>query len=404
MLHILEKKWLLIYKLNQKLLLLEEDLKKSQQTVAYLQTHGGSMKKTTKKLYGVEALMGIDFPAVGQIKHFKGHRDAITDMASHETESFLVTSSSDSTLRVYDVELNNQVALLRGHTHSVNGVDWYKDSIISAASDMTIRIWKSKNKQNSLDFDQFYCSKTLVGHEHSVSQIRVIENTQFAVSVSRDCTIKFWSLDQEICKRTIDDSVHEWLRCVDSNANFMVVAGNDTHVWVYDLGKILSGNNDNSSSNKLAKETLINHFPAHENVIEQISIGYKTASKNTPKELKGASYEHICVTASRDKLIKVFNFMIGECIISLSGHENWVKDVQFIPEKFWVISVGEDKTLRIWSIDKKKQIYVRKNTHQHFVNKMIFDLKRMQVYTGSVDKSCKVWKLMSENEFRCLGI
>ena len=131
------------------------------------------------------ALRSIDFPAIAKKKEFSGHRDAITCLAGHPTESFLVTGSSDSTLRVYDIELNCQVALLRGHTHSVNGVDWFRNTIVSCASEMTVRLWKSKNKQNSLDFDQFYCSKTLVGHDHSVSQIKLLENTQFAVSVSR---------------------------------------------------------------------------------------------------------------------------------------------------------------------------------------------------------------------------
>lgn len=383
---------------------LEDDLKKASQTVSYLQANGGGISKTKKKLKGLEALNNINFPAIGLTKHFKGHRDGVTCIAPHDSESFIVTGSSDSTLRVYDIELNQQVTLLRGHTHCVNSVDWFKDSIISAASDMTVRIWKSKNKQNPLDFDAFYCAKTLVGHDHSVSKIKVIENTQIAVTVSRDCLIKFWSLDQEICKQTLRDDDHEWLRCIDANEKHIIVSGNDCRVWVYDLGKILAKSNDNIASTKLAADTLINNFPAHDNVIEEISIGHTVLEKNKKKEILGCLTENLCMTASRDKLVKVFNFMNGDCLLSLSGHENWVKDVQIIPEKAWAISVGEDKTLRIWNIQKKKQIFVRKNIHEHFVNKMVFDLQRMLIYTGSVDKTSKVWSLISENEFRSLGM
>jgi platelet-activating factor acetylhydrolase IB subunit alpha len=269
---------------------------------------------------------------------------------------------------------------------------------------MTVRLWKSKNKQNALDFDQFYCSKTLVGHDHSVSQIKVLENTQFGVSVSRDCTIKFWDLEQQMCKRTLTDDEHEWLRCVDANESYIVIAGNDTRVWAYDLKKILSTNSDGKSGDKIAQESMVNNFPAHDNVIEQISIGYKVEKNKKPQEILKTRCEHICVTASRDKQIRVFNILQGECILSLTGHENWVKDVQIIPEMSWILSVGEDKTFRIWNIDKKKQIFLRKGIHEHFVNRMIFDLPRMMVYTGSVDKICKVWGLMSENEFRMQGL
>ena len=383
---------------------LEEELNKSAKTIAYLKANAGTVRKKEKALEGVEALRSIDFPAIAQRREFSGHRDAITCVAAHASESFLVTGSSDSTLRVFDVELNSQVALLRGHTHSVNGVDWYKDRVVSCASDMTIRIWKSKNKQNSLDFDQFYCSKTLVGHDHSISQVKVLANTNFGVSVSRDCSLKFWDLEQQMCKRTLLESEHEWLRCVDANEQFLVVAGNDARVWAYDLTKILSSNSDSKSGDKLAQETLVNSFPAHDNVIEQISIGYKVAEKNKARLILGSPCEQICVTASRDKQVKVFNLLKGECLLSLSGHENWVKDVQVIPETSWILSVGEDKTFRIWHAEKKKQIFVRKGIHEHFVNRMVFDLPRMAVYTGSVDKKCKVWGLMSENEFRLQGL
>ena len=402
--NLLEKKWAVIFKLNQKIMNLEDELKKSQQAVAYLKVHGNKVNKAEKKLKGKEALMKIDFPAIYQTYHMKGHRDAVSDIAVHESESFIATASLDSTLRVYDTELKTQVALLRGHTHGVNSVDWFKDSIISASSDMTLKIWKSKNKDNPLDFEQFYCAKTLVGHEHSISKIQVIENTQMAVTVSRDCTIKFWSLEQEMCKKTIEDSESEWIRCLDTNDKYIVVAGNDSRVWVYDLKKIISSSSDNMNTNKLTQESHIINFPAHDNVIEDISIGYSTTEKNKPKEIISTNTEKICVTASRDKMIKVFNVLTGDCLLSLSGHENWVKGVHLMPENGWIISVGEDKTLRIWNIEKKKQIFIKKDIHDHFISKMKFDLERMMIYTCSVDKTAKVWELLSENEFRLKGL
>lgn len=401
---LLEKKWSVIFKLNQKLMALEEEVAQAAKTIAFLKANGGAVRAQTKKLQGAEALRSIDFPAVARKREFKGHRDAVTCLAAHAVESFLVTGSSDSTLRVYDVELNCQVALLRGHTHSVNGVDWYKDTVVSCASDMTVRLWRSRNKQNALDFEQFFCAKTLVGHDHSVSQIKVLPQSQFAVSVSRDCTIKFWDLEQQMCKRTLVDDEHEWLRCVDASETLMVASGNDARVWVYDLQKILSSNSEGKGGQKVAADALVNNFPAHDNVIEQISLGYRVEEKKKPREILGSPCEHVCVTASRDKQVKVFNVLKGECLLSLSGHENWVKDVQLLPETSWALSVGEDKTLRVWNLAKKKQIFLRKNVHEHFVNRMVFDLPRMQVYTGSVDKTCKVWALMSENEFRMQGL
>lgn len=395
----LERKWGVILRLNQKVIELEEEIDRNRKTMIHLQANARGPSKQ-KRLRGLAALDKLEFPALGQQNVFKGHRDAVTCVSPHESESFLVTGSSDSTLRVYDIELNVQVALLRGHTHSVNGVSWWKDQVLSGASDMTIRVWASLNKQNSLDFDQFATIKTLVGHDHSVSKIIVRSNIM--ISVSRDTTVKFWALEQQICKRTVSEPQQEWLRAVDANEEHLVVAGNDNRVWVYDLAKILSSSKDNCNSQKLAEQCLVTDFPAHENVIESIAISKSAAAKLKPV-MKTESHR-LCVTASRDKLVKVFDFIKGECLVSFSGHANWVKGVRLIPEKKWVISAGEDKTLRIWNIEKKKQIYMRTHCHSHFLTDVEFDLNRMMVYSTSVDKTCKVWSLLSQVEIRLLGL
>ena len=41
-------------------------------------------------------------------------------------------------------------------------------------------------------------------------------------------------------------------------------------------------------------------------------------------------------------------------MLSFIGHENWVKDIQILEKSHQIVSVGEDKTLRIWDLTKKK--------------------------------------------------
>lgn len=64
---------------------------------------------------------------------------------------------------------------------------------------MTIKLWKSSNKSNSADFTNFFCFKTLIGHEHAVSFIYSIPETNIISSCSRDKTIKFWDHSTGFC-------------------------------------------------------------------------------------------------------------------------------------------------------------------------------------------------------------
>ena len=40
--------------------------------------------------------------------------------------------------------------------------------------------------------------------------------------------------------------------------------------------------------------------------------------------------------------------------MSLVGHENWVKGLSLIEKYDFLVSVGEDKSIRIWDLNKKK--------------------------------------------------
>ncbi len=41
-------------------------------------------------------------------------------------------------------------------------------------------------------------------------------------------------------------------------------------------------------------------------------------------------------------------------MLELKGHENWVKGLAVIEKHDILISIGEDKTIRLWDLVKKK--------------------------------------------------
>lgn len=58
--------------------------------------------------------------------------------------------------------------------------------IVTCSSDLFIKIWDSENEWKN--------TKTLVGHEHSVSSVRFMPGDQFIVSASRDSTIRVFDV------------------------------------------------------------------------------------------------------------------------------------------------------------------------------------------------------------------
>ena len=59
-------------------------------------------------------------------------------------------------------------------------------SIVTCSSDLTIKLWDATNDYNN--------TKTLHGHDHSVSTVRFTPDGDLLMSASRDKTIRIWEV------------------------------------------------------------------------------------------------------------------------------------------------------------------------------------------------------------------
>jgi platelet-activating factor acetylhydrolase IB subunit alpha len=55
-------------------------------------------------------------------------------------------------------------------------------------------------------------------------------------------------------------------------------------------------------------------------------------------------------SGSRDKTIKIWETRNGRCVLTLSGHDNWVTDLVFHPNGKFLLSTSDDKSIRIWDL------------------------------------------------------
>lgn len=71
-------------------------------------------------------------------------------------------------------------------------------------------------------------------------------------------------------------------------------------------------------------------------------------------------------TGGRDKLIKLWDGVSGQCLRTLSGHDNWVRALAFHPNGQHLISASDDKTIRVWDL-KSGRCAKTIDAHSHFV-------------------------------------
>ena len=95
--------------------------------------------------------------------------------------------------------------------------------IITGSSDKTVKVW---------DLTTGACIHTLTGHTGSIMSVAVADN--HIITVSRDKTAKVWNLTTGTCAHTLT-GLQVWLNSVAIAGNYIVTGSNDATVRVWDL-------------------------------------------------------------------------------------------------------------------------------------------------------------------------
>ncbi|KAI1189340.1 WD domain-containing protein [Nemania serpens] len=295
----------------------------------------------------------------------QSHREPVTCVAFHPVFSSLASGSEDYTIKIWDWELGELERTIKGHTKAVLDVDFGGPRggtlLASCSSDLTIKLWDPSDEYKNI--------RTLPGHDHSVSAVRFIpsgaagapSSGNLLVSASRDKTLRVWDVSTGYCVKTIRGHA-DWVRdvCPSPDGRYLLSAGNDQTARLWDI----------SMANPESKLTLV----GHEHTIECCTLApaaaypYLAPLAGLKKPPPASSAAEFMATGSRDKSIRIWDGR-GNCIKTLSGHDNWVRALVFHPGGKYLLSVADDKTLRCWDLTQEgKCVKVLADIHGHFVS------------------------------------
>ena len=149
-----------------------------------------------------------------------GHRDWVTSIVNGvsqnpaEDSGLLVTGSRDKTLivwKLYGEERDGQFGYpykaLTGHNHFVSDLSLSSDNtfLLSSSWDKTIRLWDLRAQKTSRRF---------VGHSKEVFSTSFSADNRQIISAGADRGIKLWNTLAE-CKHTSEANNHsDWVSCV----------------------------------------------------------------------------------------------------------------------------------------------------------------------------------------------
>jgi WD40 repeat protein/nucleoside phosphorylase len=359
------------------------------------------------------------------------HEQRIRTLAWSSDGTRVASGSRDQTIKIWDVQSGDCLLTLTGHQGTVRSLAWSPDDrkILSGSIDKTIKVWDSSNGE---------CLRTLVGHEDWVRSVDWHKDGQRVISSSDDTTIRVWNILSGFCEKKLSGH-RDVVRTIAWSPDFQkILSGSDDttlKIWDFDKGECLSTcyghrdsiryvawSDDNNHIFSSSEDKTISMWNASSGTCDftlydawnslDISIIPTDALYPEPIEphnftvfgdnatVKSVAWSpdgKKVVTGSRDKTIKVWDALSGECLAVLSGHGSTVRSVAWSPDGAYIVSGSRDKAIQIWDAYSYCCIHRICDAHDDWIRTVACSLDGKYIASGSDDKSIKIWHAGTDN-------
>jgi len=246
---------------------------------------------------------------------------------------YLISGSSDKTVKIWSTKTYECTKTLIGHTNSVYCVAVLSEKLVASGSeDNTLILWNTKTN------DDDALIATLKGHTRSVYSV-VFISEKLLVSSSHDQTLKIWNIETKSCVLTLTGHTYWINSCVvlsndpiNSTIRIMSGAGNGIiKIWT------IKNKNDEKLS-LICYQDIIDHEQC---VLLKIFM-YHAYKIDTTK-----------IITTTHKSIQIRNAKTFECERTIYGHSDWIRCIAMLPDGR-IVSGSDDDKLKIWNIDDNK--------------------------------------------------
>ncbi|ETO34561.1 NACHT and WD40 domain protein [Reticulomyxa filosa] len=296
------------------------------------------------------------------INTFTKHTNLVysIDYSTFDDCQLICSGSADKTVRVWNVDNNEQIQSFNKHSDSVNCVKFsqyhYNNNnqnvICSSSFDSTIRFWDFKDNKQLQIFNE---------HINGV------------------CGIEFSSFNggRYLCSGSFDKTIRLW--DVETSKSLHVFNGHEDGVLCVDISPLQSKNKN-------------------DNKISDIGV------------IGGNGYT-IC-SGSFDNTIRIWDIETAKQLNVFEGHVSYVNSVKYGSNELMntILSGSYDKSVRLWDIRSGQQIQVF-NEHTDVVwsveySPLVIKNNRSNsnaICSGSWDNTIRFWDIRSnENELHMI--
>jgi WD40 repeat protein len=289
------------------------------------------------------------------------------------------TAGDDGAIRLWDASSFRLIATLRADQDPIYSLSFWTDGSLLASASATgmIRVWKLDNGRVVNTFRAGSDTENKSPRQFGVAFFPG-RTLQYVDSVGDDGRVWIWDLQQNNLRRmrqnlTQKPAADSTIRSIsfapnasgefatagfDGAIRFYTGRGDPDTIEVYsgkalrvayspDGSRLVSAGVDKNLKNlKLwdsKTRSVVRNLEGHIDYV--ISAGWSADGKRI-----------VSGGGGKDRMVRVWDAERGTQIQAFAGHRDDVEAVAFHPRKDWVVSVSEDKTLKLWDIGRAREL------------------------------------------------
>ena len=271
-------------------------------------------------------------------------------------------------------------------------------TLISGSSDTTIKVWNLTNGQ---------LQRTLAGHTGMVGALAISPNGQIIASGSDDETIKLWDKDTGEVRHTLknyDEAGSKQIGCLvfspDGQILYSGTLGGNTYYWDANTGQMLGNLGVMSLGSQLFAmsadgRTLAGTYLG-DLTVRDLPRGTRRFKIQTPNDSPSLAISpdgETVFIGDEDGNIHLWDARQGQELSVLEGHSDVVTAIAVSPDGRMLASGDERGIIKLWELDSQTELCTLQGNSRREISGLIFSPDNQTLVSSSVDASIKVWAI-----------